>query len=644
MKQAIKYLSTSIVISILFPAILLSNNISSSNYFTDEEREQIIDVLREEMQNGEGVSRIRAAEYLLALDYISAAEQLHPEMSEYPADIDPAMEEAFQKAKTLAVEGNVEDIPLLLTFLDSPEPEVRVEAANALLRIERRIHPKLHWLAWLIIVLYFLLMIGIGYAYMKRNKSVEDYLLGGRSMRSFTVGLSLFATLLSTITYLSTPGEIIKHGPLFLSYVLAMPVVYFVIGWLFIPFIMRLKVTSAYEILERRFDLSVRSLSSSIFLLLRILWMAVIIYATTDKIIIPIVGLSPEMTPWIGALIGVITLLYTSMGGIKAVVLTDAIQSFILFGGAVLVMILITINLGGVGEWWPDQWMSHWAPPRWGFQTSGDRTFGWFFLSPVIWWVCTTGSDQMAIQRFLSTRDVKTARRVLFTSLLTGCIVIVFLSVLGFALLTYFMQNPHLMLDGQTIYENADQLLPQFIGKSLPVWAGGLVIAGLMAAAMSSLSSGVNSSSAVIAEDFIYRFRKNRINENKNLNLVRLVSVIVGVIVVILSLYASVVPGNLLEVTYRVSNLLTVPLFIMFFMAMFIPWATVFGTWIGTLASASTAIIISFWENIFGVPGPSFLFMMPAALLAGIVFGMIVSWLPIGPGPKPMISRYNAGV
>jgi len=203
----------------------------------------------------------------------------------------------------------------------------------------------MNWLDWLVVGIYGFGMIGVGFYYMRRTKSTDDYLLGGRTMKPWTVGLSLFATLLSTISYLATPGEIIQNGPMLLGKLVAMPFVYWIIGWFFIPFIMRLKVTSAYEILEKRLGGSIRTLGAVTFLSLRLIWMAVIIYATTDKVLIPLTGLDPDMTPWICGVLGIVTLIYTSMGGLRAVVMTDAVQTFILFGGAILVIILISCNL-----------------------------------------------------------------------------------------------------------------------------------------------------------------------------------------------------------------------------------------------------------------------------------------------------------
>ncbi|MCK5694543.1 MAG: hypothetical protein KAI08_16880, partial [Bacteroidales bacterium] len=601
------------------------------------------------------IEKIRGAFYdLKGLDSDYAAEALSKLNFQIPEEDQERYQTELQKFRErksinnkarvsarLAESGSDSDLPHLITMLENPDFTVRVEAANAILHIERRVPSHMNWLDWLVIGIYGIGMIVVGFYYMRRTKSSDDYLLGGRTMKPWAVGLSLFATLLSTISYLATPGEIIQNGPMLLGQVAAMPFIFWIIGWFFIPFIMRLKVTSAYEILEKRLGVSIRILGAATFLSLRLLWMAVIIYATTDTVLIPLTGLDPAMTPWVCGVLGIVTLIYTSMGGLRAVVMTDVVQTFILFGGAILVIILISVHFGGISEWWPHGWAENWPPPRWGFQTSGQRTFGWFFMASVIWYVCTSASDQMSIQRFLATRDVKAARRVLGVSLIANTAVLIFLSLLGYALLAYFQANPHILKDGQTIIANADQLLPQYIVLALPAGISGLIVAGLLAAAMSSLSSGVNSSSLVITVDFIDRFRKIKLTEVAHIKMARYATVVVGVIVVGISFYVSAVPGNLLEVTFRAVNLLVSPLFILFCMAMFIPWATEFGTWVGTLCSIGIAVVIAFWENIFGGLGPSFLFIMPASLVVGVVVGMTASLLPIGRGPRSMLSKVD---
>jgi SSS family solute:Na+ symporter len=155
----------------------------------------------------------------------------------------------------------------------------------------------------------------------------------------------------------------------------------------------------------------------------------------------------------------------------------------------------------------------------------------------------------------------------------------------------------------------------------------GLVIAGLLAAAMSSLSSGVNSSAAVISEDFVRRFARKADSESRHVRLVRWASVGVGIVVVLLSSWIGKVEGNMLEVVYKVVNLFTAPLFYLFFMAIFVPWANTGGTWIGSVAGISTAVLIAFWKDLFGVQGISFLWIMPGSFVVSVVVGALASFL-----------------
>ena len=283
---------------------------------------------------------------------------------------------------------------------------------------------------WAVIAFYALGMLAVGWYYSRRIKNTEDYLLGGRQMRPLAVGLSLFASLLSTISYLGWPGEMIKYGPMLMAGFLAYPLVWVLAGWLIIPRIMCLKVTTAYEILETRLGLSTRVLGSTLFLLMRLLWMAVIIYASADKVLIPLLGLDARATPWVCAVMGLITVIYTSMGGLRAVVLTDVIQTVILFAGAVFAIILVTVDLGGMGAWFPSRWPAHWPEPVYGYDPDARITMFGAILAMFTWWICTSCSDQIAIQRYLATRDAKAARRVLGISLAADAIVGIFLSAL----------------------------------------------------------------------------------------------------------------------------------------------------------------------------------------------------------------------
>ena len=189
-----------------------------------------------------------------------------------------------------------------------------------------------------VLVIYVVAMLLIGWYFARRTRASEDYLLGGRRMNALVVGLSLFASLLSTISYLGYPAEMISHGPIILAGFIGYPVIVAVVGWVLIPAIMRWEVTTAYQILERRFHASVSVLASIIFLIIRLIWMALIISLMATKIIVPLLGIDPQGALWVSAVIALITVAYASAGGLRAVVVTDVVQTLILFGGALLAL------------------------------------------------------------------------------------------------------------------------------------------------------------------------------------------------------------------------------------------------------------------------------------------------------------------
>ena len=248
------------------------------------------------------------------------------------------------------------------------------------------------------------------------------------------------------------------------------------------------------------------------------------------------------------------------------------------------------------------------------------------------WYVCTAGSDQMAIQRYLSTRDAAAARRMFGVSLICDTLVTLLLAAMGLALFAFYRAHSEMLPEGETLATSADQLLPQFIVQVLPPGISGLVIAGILSAAMDSLSAGLNSSCSVITEDWIDRFRPGRFSDREKVGRAKLVTWLLGIVVILLSLLASFVSGNLLEVCYRVVNLLTAPLFVLFFMAMFVPWATMPGTWAAAVASTAVATLIAYYPKL----GLGFLWVMPVSLAAGIAVGCLTSFIPLGK-QRPML-------
>jgi SSS family solute:Na+ symporter len=582
--------------------------------------------------------------YALSAAYVHALGAEKPKaraaLLDHATRSDAAPAERYEAAQALGMAGSAAAAGLLAAMLDDEDIDVRVAAADALLLLGRRTPQRMAALDWAVLVLYAIGMLLIGWYFSRRTATTDDYLLGGRNMRSWAVGLSMFATLVSSITYLAAPGEMIRYGPMYLSAILSYPFIVAVVGWGLIPFIMRLRVTSAYEILEARFGLTVRTVGSLFFLSMRLVWMALIIYVTSSKVVVPLLGWGLEAVPVVCAVLGVLTVAYTSMGGLRAVVFTDVTQSFILIGGALASIGVITYSLGGVGAWWPEAWPAHWPEPVLTYDSTARMSVLGMFLAMFTWHVCTHASDQMAIQRYLSTRDARRARQVIAISMCADSVVAATLGMLGLALLAYYQANPHMVPLGASIRTDADRLFPAFIVTGLPAGLTGLVITGIVAAAMSSLSSGVNSSCAVITTDFLGRFNRIRATEAARVRAARVVSWVVGVLVIGLSIFVGAVRGNILEVAYKTVNLLTAPLAGLFLLAYFVPWATAFGALTGAAASLAVVVCINYWEEITGVRGIGFVWALPLGLLTELAVGAFASLIPFGrrqTAPNPSV-------
>ena len=480
----------------------------------------------------------------------------------------------------------------------------------------------LHWIDAVIVAIYAGSILALGVWSGYRQRTSDEYFVGNRAMNPLLIGVSMFATLFSTISYLSTPGEIIEHGPVVLTGALAIPLTYYIVGYLMVPVYMQFKVTSAYELLEARLGLQVRLFGAMLFVVMRLVWMSTLIYFASEAMM-TMLGVDARWLPVVTFATGTVAVGYSSIGGMRAVVITDLIQFLLLFGGAVLVVATVTYRMGGFG-WFPTQWNPSWdTQPLVGPPTVRATVFGSIMFG-TLWWVCTAGSDQTAIQRFMATGNAQAARRSFLINSIAGIAVSLVLALVGFSLLAYYQADPK-HLAGMTIGKDADHLFPYFISHHLPVGASGLVVSGMFAAAMSSLDSGINSITAVVTTDFVSRFRKQPLAEETQSRLSRCMALAIGLVVVTTSALLQHVPGNFLETSQRTVGLFVTPLFTLFFFALFVRNATQTGAILGSVVGLSTAVIVAFWKSPAGPPMISFQYILPASLLTGVLSGWIVS-------------------
>jgi SSS family solute:Na+ symporter len=361
------------------------------------------------------------------------------------------------------------------------------------------------------------------------------------------------------------------------------------------------------------------------------------------------VGLGEEQLPYVAFVIGCVAITYASFGGLRAVVITDFLQFCLLFGGAALVVITVTIRLGGF-SWFPAEWDPAWdTQPYFSLDPNVRLTAFGTILGGALWWVCTAGGDQTAVQRFMATSDARAARRSFLINSLAGFMVSCILALVAFSLLGYFQARPDLLPQGI----EADKVFPHYIVHHLPIGVSGLVISGMFAAAMSSVDSGVNSLTAVVMTDFVDRLWRRPIGEASRVRLSQALAFVIGLIVVFAcSFLVGHVPGNFLEMTGRTIQLYVGPIFLLFFLSLFVPFATSWGVIAGALSGLLAGFVVSYWAvlNQFfiarGWPPPSewtgiayfsFQWILPLALLTGLAIGCLVSLI------TPQDSRHGDG-
>ena len=216
--------------------------------------------------------------------------------------------------------------------------------------VESAAYHQLEWLDYSMIGAYLVATVWMALIFSRRQHSAEEYFLGGRRMPWFAVGLSLMATLTSTVSYLATPGEVIKYGVMgAMGGLVFYPLIYLVIAYGLVPVFLRLRVTSIYEYLEQRFDVGTRMFASAIFLVVRLNWMGLVLFSST----LALAQITQLDRLLILAGIGVIAVVYTTLGGMRAVIWTDVAQFFILFGGALFTVAYVVAETGtGPAAWW----------------------------------------------------------------------------------------------------------------------------------------------------------------------------------------------------------------------------------------------------------------------------------------------------
>ena len=451
-----------------------------------------------------------------------------------------------------------------------------------------------------VIVLTMLISIGIGVYYWRtggKEKSTEEYFVANRSMRVAPVAIALTVSYLSAVSLLGVSSENYLYGSQYavinVGYGLATPIV----AYFYMPVFFNLGSASAFEYLQQRFGTAARLAGSFAFLLQLLLYSGVVLYAP---------ALALEATTGISTtasviLIGLVCTFYSTIGGIKAVLITDVFQSILMLIAVIVVIVTEAMDVGGLDKIWEiaregsriefdnismDPTVRH---------TWWSLTFGGFFT-----YLSLFGSNQVQVQRMLTIRNLKDARSAIWWSWPLSSIMSLGLCFCGLAIYAEYRNCDPLEIGRITSY---DQLMPLYVMDMLSTYPGipGLFIAGIFSAGLSTISATVNSLAAVILEDFIRpvcRTRGKEMSRAGSMVISKILALIVGVACIAVA-FMSRYLGGLLQAALTIFGVVGGPVLGLFTLGMFTERGNQHGAVIGLMIS----LIFSLWIG-FGQPKP----------------------------------------
>lgn len=393
-----------------------------------------------------------------------------------------------------------------------------------------------------VLVLYFLGISIMGIYFGRRTKSTEEYFLGNRSFPGWAIGLSMVGTSISSISFLAYPADAFKTAWLRLLPSFMLPFGILVAVYFFLPFFRRGNITSAFEYLEGRFGPSTRAYGASAFIIAQLVRVSTILYLVGE-----LIHVFTGWPSWVCIVIGgVFVSFYTVVGGIEAVVWTDVIQTIVLAFGGVLCLVVVLRHIpGGLGEIISTAWNAgkfqfaeydettrKLIPPSWDISFY-RKTASMMLLIGLTNWLNEYSSNQNVVQRYCASKSAKDARQAMWICCATSIPLWIFFMFLGTALWVFFQISPtpetSAMLSGET---SAEQLLPFFIMNYVPAGLAGLVVAAVLAAAMSSLDSSLNAISTVGVVDLYRRHLIKRKDDAHYLMLARIFAMVASAIMV----------------------------------------------------------------------------------------------------------------
>jgi SSS family solute:Na+ symporter len=467
------------------------------------------------------------------------------------------------------------------------------------------------YIDWTILFLYILLIIIMSWFIGRRQKSQDDYYLGGRSMPAWQIALSVMATQVSAISLIGAPAFIAlkaNGGLVWLQYEFAIPLAMMLIMLILVPLYHKTRAITIYEYLERRFGQTTRLLISAVFLLSRGLGSGVALLATG---IVTAVCLEWPLAQTI-LLIGVVSIIYTTFGGIVADIYSDIIQLVILWLGSFAAIFLLSTMLDSSALDIITSQSERITVFNFSATGLGDgQTFAFWpmLIGGLFLYLSYYGCDQSQAQRLLTTKNVKEAQKSLLINGMMRFFLVLTYCAVGILLIPFLVQNPEFA--AKLAGKQPDFLIPYFLVEYMPTGILGILIAGFFAASMSSIDSALNSLSAASYQDFLLKIKPELagISNQSQVRFSRLLTIFWGVVATLFALQMIGGSETVLELVNKIGSAFYGPILATFWLGMLTRRGTQTGAVIGLVTGVGFNIFLWqfygstvswLWWNVFG--------------------------------------------
>ena len=453
---------------------------------------------------------------------------------------------------------------------------------------------KFGWIDYSTLVIYLLILALISYYFSRKKQASNDYLLGSKKIPFWAAGISIMATQVSAIGFMSIPAKAYAVNWAYFAGVFTWFVAVPIVTRAYIPFIRKLNVASAYHYLEERFDPGARLFAACVFVVYQLARMGLVLYLPA----LALAAVTPLDTITCILIMGLLSTVYTVVGGLEAVIWIEVAQAILLFGGAIVCIILAVVHLkGGMHDFFSsgmaDQKFSL-GQNTWGFTSS---TLVAILIGNIFIRLGNLTSDQAVVQRYMTTPNLKQAQRSAWADVAVSIPWAIVIYSVGTALYVFYKQHPHQLNPSIA----TDGILPMFIAQQAPAGLSGLIIAAIFAASMSSLEGSIHSTATIFTTDFYGRYKKN-LSKKQIATVAKIATVVLGAFATALSLVLVFLDINsILDVFQEIAGLFIGASAALFLLGIFTKKANAKGVLIGAFSSGIILYIIktytplSFW-------------------------------------------------